>query len=442
LKRNIRYLFLLSLIIILFLLPFIALADDSLSVSPSHEGDFEETFDSLDDWYLVVYDNTGGSSNDPEPQLDSSMGQPAPSLDVNGNSWCGNGAYSKKTFDYSKGLTIEFDMYVSSGYDWNWGRGGLSDHHPNLDAPRNDGAYVDNKKCGTTYLAYVYFLDDGDYDKTLPSLRFGINAKDGTLVEYEYSSDASKYQNKWHTYKIEIQQGGYVNFFMDEDFIWKSNKTINQSLGALPLLFGDRDANGPVRIDNVKVSYIGLSIIEIVLIVSTAAGTTLLVFVGATGLGKYKFLTFLSLIGPLYIRTVRADVFNNEKRLNMYNHIAENQPVVYSDIRKACNLSHGEIHWHSRMMEQMNLIHVERKGVNLFFKVSGQRLPDEKFIRLTDVQKNIINLIKGKEGITQAEISEKLNIKQQNISYNLLKLEEKNQIKFTKKNRVKYYQLT
>ena len=50
---------------------------------------FEEDFDNLDDWYLIVYDKAGGSANDPEPQLDYEMGLPAPSLDVNGDGWCG-----------------------------------------------------------------------------------------------------------------------------------------------------------------------------------------------------------------------------------------------------------------------------------------------------------------------------------------------------------------
>ena len=70
---------------------------------------FQETFDNLDEWYCVVYNSAGGSDNDPAPQLDTTMGRSAPSLDVNGNDWCGNGAYTKKTFDYTKGLTIEFD---------------------------------------------------------------------------------------------------------------------------------------------------------------------------------------------------------------------------------------------------------------------------------------------------------------------------------------------
>lgn len=212
---------------------------------------FYENFDTLDAWELVVYDGAGGSYWDPAPKLDLTMGNPAPSLDVNGNGWCGDGAYSKSTFDYTDGLEIEFDMYVASAYDWNWGFGGLSNHMPNLLVPRGDGAYVDNTRCDTGHVARVSFVDDGGYNRRPPYLGFGITGE-----YYSYSSDATPYQNAWHTYKIKILSDGYVEFYMDGTFIWKSTNKLDTSLGPMPLLFGDRDVYGPVRIDNVKVTYL------------------------------------------------------------------------------------------------------------------------------------------------------------------------------------------
>lgn len=214
---------------------------------------FQETFENLDEWYLVVYDNAGGSYWDPAPRLDTTMGEPAPSLDVNGDSWCGDGAYTKETFDYTKGLVIEFDMYVASGYDWNWGRVGLSDHMPNLNNPRVDGAYVDPLRGDPSFIAGVFFTDDGNYNQRPPSLGLSIRAEDGTGDGYTYSSDASKYENEWHTYRISIQPDGYVEFYMNETLIWASTKKIDKTLSSMPLVLGSRDAYGPVRIDNVKV---------------------------------------------------------------------------------------------------------------------------------------------------------------------------------------------
>ena len=163
-----------------------------------------------------------------------------------------DGAYSKTTFDYANGLIIEFDMYVASGYDWNWGRGGLSDHMPNLDHQRSDGAYIDPTRCDPSFVVVVALNDDGDYNRIPPSLGFGIRAEDGSWDGYTFASDASEYENEWHHYKIEIEKSGYVNFYMDENFIWRTDKKI-ETLGPMPLLFGTRDASGPVRIDNVQV---------------------------------------------------------------------------------------------------------------------------------------------------------------------------------------------
>ncbi|HEC94384.1 MAG TPA: hypothetical protein ENI45_00275, partial [Thermoplasmatales archaeon] len=191
---------------------------------------FEEDFNDLDNWYLIVYDKAGGSANDPEPQLDYEMGLPAPSLDVNGDGSCGDGAYSKNTFDYANGLIIEFDMYVASGYDWNWGRGGLSDHMPNLDHKRTDGAYVDPTRCDPSFVVGIGLNDDGDYNRRPPSLGFGIKAEDGSWDGYIYDSDASEYENEWHHYKIEIEKSGYVNFYIDGDFAWRTNKRIDKTL--------------------------------------------------------------------------------------------------------------------------------------------------------------------------------------------------------------------
>jgi len=163
---------------------------------------FDENFENLSKWYLVVYNSAGGSENDPAPTLDTTMGLPAPSLDENGDSWCGNGVYTKETFDYTNGLVIEFDMYVASGYDWNWGWCGLSDHMPNLNNPRPDGAYVDPLRCDPSFVAGIHFTDDGSYNRNPPSLRFVIKTEDETGDGYTYARDASEFQNKWNHYKI------------------------------------------------------------------------------------------------------------------------------------------------------------------------------------------------------------------------------------------------
>lgn len=197
--------------------------------------------------------------------------------------------------------------------------------------------------------------------------------------------------------------------------------------------FDEITINGRIEEQNIPIT-------EIVIVTSAAAGAAVLLGFLATEWGKYKFLSFLPLLGPLYLRTVKEEVFDNQKRLCMYDHIAENQPVVYSEIKKTCNLSDGEINWHAYMMIQLDLIKTERKGFHLFFYLAkSPRLSPNEFIRLTDIQRSILDLIAKKPGILQAEIVEKIGLKQQNISYNLLKLEEKDKIRVEKKGKIKFY---
>jgi len=209
---------------------------------------FFDGFNSLENWTLVVYNSAGGSENDPAPTLDYRKGLPPPSLDPNGDSWCGNGAYTKKLFDYTEGLTIEFDMYVASGYGWNWGWVGLADHRPNLNNPRDDGAYIDPLRCDPCFVAGVKF--DGTEWNT--KLWFEVRGEDGKTHSYAVG-DPTGLLNKWNAYKINIRPDGRVEFYVNEGLIWTSPK-INASFSPAPLLVGSRDATGPVRIDNVRVS--------------------------------------------------------------------------------------------------------------------------------------------------------------------------------------------
>jgi len=213
---------------------------------------FEEDFSGdLSDWYLIVYNNPFGSEEDPPAVIDPSVGQPAPSLNPNGNGWCGNGAYSQQTFDYSGGLIISWDMIVSEGYDWNWGMLGISDHQPNLSNPRGDGAYMDDGRCDPKYVVSVKLIDDADYNGRPPHLHFNMTADDGTS-EGLAIDPANEFCNDWIHYEIEITEEGRVNFYMDDEPVFQSTKSI-MNLGSLPILAGDRCYDAPVRIDNVRV---------------------------------------------------------------------------------------------------------------------------------------------------------------------------------------------
>ncbi len=225
----------------------------TLVVTPmAYADDFKDEFNTLNNWYLVVFDSFGGSQNDPPPVLDPSMGSGPPSLDVNGDGWCGNGAYSMETFDYAEGLIIEWDMFVGPGPNgWNWARGGLSEHLPNLSSQRSDGAYIDSTRCDTHFLAEIQLISS-NFNPT-PFVKVSIIREDGTGEGLVPFPDATSLLNAWHHYTINIRTDGYVEFYLDNMLLYTTSGMIDRSRGMMPVVFGDRDLPGPVRIDNVSV---------------------------------------------------------------------------------------------------------------------------------------------------------------------------------------------
>ena len=79
----------------------------------------------------------------------------------------------------ANGLAVEWDMYVASGYDWNWGTGGIASSAPNLSVARGDGSFLDNVACDPGYLAWVHLIDDNAYGSRPPYLHVGVIGADG-----------------------------------------------------------------------------------------------------------------------------------------------------------------------------------------------------------------------------------------------------------------------
>lgn len=233
---------------------FAALVVVVMLAAPAARGQsFEEGFGAgLGNWNLVIYNSERWSENDPPPFLDASLGLPAPSLDPNGTSWCGNGVYSKPTFEYAQGVVLDWDMYVSRGYDWNWGMGGFASSAPNLSWRRGDGVYIDNTRCDPNYFVSIALVDDGLWNMRAPYLSMGIATADGTGDGY-YEGNADYLLNAWHHYEIRIERNGITRFSIDGGVKYTTVKPIDPRFGAMPILLGDRSQYGPVLIDNVSV---------------------------------------------------------------------------------------------------------------------------------------------------------------------------------------------
>jgi DNA-binding MarR family transcriptional regulator len=141
--------------------------------------------------------------------------------------------------------------------------------------------------------------------------------------------------------------------------------------------------------------------------------TTLL----STEVGKYGM--FKSLMFPLYTRLKKNEVLDHFVRGQIYGYIMSHPGKNYNSIRAELNITNGTLSHHLRTLEVQGFIKSRRDGVNTRFYPIDMKIPQEKGTRLSDLQMEIIELVRTEEGLTQADIAERLDVSQQCISYNL-----------------------
>ena len=203
---------------------------------------FEEDFTNTD---LNDFWTPFGS---PLPFVETNAGNPSPCFDNNGDSNYNSGALTQQTFDYSNGLVIEADMYVTSNPDGCWIEATLGLART-LD-------YGNTTWPGTSVgISYSYSGDLcwGDPNKE-GCMSMSIVKPDGEIETFyeEYYND---YLDSWHTYKIVIDSNQYVTFFIDGNLIFEPTSPMSSDYTNMPLLLGARSSSyGEAYHDNVQVS--------------------------------------------------------------------------------------------------------------------------------------------------------------------------------------------
>jgi len=166
---------------------------------------------------------------------------------------------------------------------------------------------------------------------------------------------------------------------------------------------------------------------------SAGIGATLLGLVIFTETGKYKFLALLSLLMPLYTRIQKEDVLDQFVRGQIYGYIKTNPGVHYNQIRRGIDIKNGTLSYHLRVLEKTELIKSRREGVRYrAFYPTGMRFPEAERYRLTELQTNILEVIKKHDGINQKEIAKILHKKPQVINYNVKVLRQADLISIRK----------
>ena len=171
--------------------------------------------------------------------------------------------------------------------------------------------------------------------------------------------------------------------------------------------------------------------------VGMGLGAFLTLYIGGTEIGRYKFLTLFLL--PLYMRLNKDDkdeILDNFVRGRIYEHIRKNPGTHYREIMKEMEVKNGVLSYHLGVLEKTGLIKSRNeRGVYKAFYPTGMRFPEDEKYRLTEIQIDIIDKIKEEPGISQKEIASELELKQQNVNYNIRTLERAKKLVVKKKGR-------
>ena len=172
--------------------------------------------------------------------------------------------------------------------------------------------------------------------------------------------------------------------------------------------------------------------------ISSAAGTGGVALLGfaLTEAGKYKLLTLLPLFIPLYTRIQKEDVLDQFVRGEIYGYIKTNPGVHYNQIIRELDVKNGTLSYHLHMLEKTGMVKSRKEGLRYrVFYPTGVKFPKDERYRLTELQMNIIKMIKENEGASQKEIARSLNVKHQTVSYNVKVLQQAGFIRLRKKGR-------
>jgi len=159
-----------------------------------------------------------------------------------------------------------------------------------------------------------------------------------------------------------------------------------------------------------------------------------------TEAGKYG--AFKMLIFPLYTRLKKDEVLDHFVRGQIYGHIIAHPGENYNSIRNELKVTNGTLSHHLRTLEVQGFIKSRRDGIHTRFYPIDMKIPQGKGIRVSDLQFEILELIKKGEARTQVEIAKKLDVSQQCISYNLRLLNREGIIGIESVGRERKYYLT
>ncbi len=136
-------------------------------------------------------------------------------------------------------------------------------------------------------------------------------------------------------------------------------------------------------------------------------------------------------------RLKKDDVLEHFVRVRIFGHIEANPGVHYSQIMVTLNLGNGVLAYHLDVLEREGFVRTRRQGMYKYFYPTGTSIGQnlggtfydyfgeansKKAEQLSKFQRNILNIIRNEEGISQKLLAERLGKSKQLVSYHVRKM--------------------
>lgn len=286
--------------------------------------------------------------------------------------------------------------------------------------PKNNAPVLSNPKMTpsegdieTEFIFTVHYFDnDGDAPSSIKVVIDGS--------EYNMTLNAGQFSsNGIYNYLIKLSEGNHTYYFTASDGIETvSTETFTTSLNEIPEKPDKATSNRPI----------------LLIIVIFALLTIILVglFIAGTEIGRYKFLSLIFI--PLYNKIHHDKVFDNYTRGQIQGYIKARPGEHYNAIKNALELKNGILAHHLRILEKEGYVISKRDGFYTRFYPKGMNVSEPETL-----ERNLVHIIDTQPGITQHKIISSLDLSQQIVSYNLIKLVREYKIRYEQHGREKRY---
>ncbi|MEM4729987.1 MAG: NEW3 domain-containing protein [Thermoplasmata archaeon] len=186
----------------------------------------------------------------------------------------------------------------------------------------------------------------------------------------------------------------------------------------------ERDETNNVFIERVRIGGGPAAMPSIPAAAAAGAAAIALGALGALGAGtesgRYGLLSFL--LVPLYTKIKRDDVLDHFVRGQVYGYIKANPGEHYNSIRKALSLKNGTLVYHLKTLERENFIKSVMDGRFRRFYPVEMKIPepsDELVLRMTRIQRELLDIIAKNPGISQKEIASRIGLSAPTVHYHI-----------------------